>query len=141
MKKLISLALTLIMLAGVLCIPMNAAGKLVHSDDFSMGLSAKNWMIGKTEFKWNDEGYIYGYSAARVLESKYGASEKVNKIFDQFYESFHNYFAIRLLPVISSGLGSSISSSIVGQTSAKHPPSVKVKSPAPQMIKGTALVV
>ena len=86
MKKFFAGILSAVMLLSSAVFSTSAAGTLVHSDNFDMGFSGKNWMHGATEFKWNDGGYIYGYADARVLESKYGSRE--NKIFDKFYTSF-----------------------------------------------------
>jgi len=86
MKKIFAGILTAAMLLCSAVIPASAAGTLVHSDDFAVGFAAKNWGLTGTAFKWDNEGFIYGYGDARVLETRYGSRDE--KVFDQFYTSF-----------------------------------------------------
>ncbi len=87
MKRIISLILAVLTIACALAFSVNAAGTLIHSDDFSEGMAAKNWMINTgTLFKWHKEDQcIYGYGEARVLETRYDSRD--NKVFDKFYTS------------------------------------------------------
>lgn len=86
MKRVFAGILTAVLLLCSVMAPVNAAGTLVHSDDFTMGFAAKNWNLTGTAFKWDKEGFIYGYGNARVLETRYGTRDA--KVFDQFYASY-----------------------------------------------------
>ncbi|MBE6707616.1 MAG: hypothetical protein E7578_00050 [Ruminococcaceae bacterium] len=66
----------------------SATGTLILRDDFSTGFSGKNWSHTGTAFKWHDEGYLFGYGNARVLETNYGAGVREPKMFDKFYTSY-----------------------------------------------------
>jgi len=89
MKKILSLVITLVMLASTVIIPANAAGSLLFSDSFDMGFKPANWIQGpECEFEWDDEHQcIQGYDPAVVLQSNFVAA-KNKKVWDQFYTSF-----------------------------------------------------
>jgi len=88
MKRILSLVLTMIMLASVLVVDTGAAATLVHGDDFNTGFAPRNWFVDDScAFYWDKENQcIHGYSDALVLQTKFTAP--YNKVWDKFYTSF-----------------------------------------------------
>jgi len=88
MKRVISVLITIVMLAGSLSFSASAAGQLIFSDSFDMGFKPANWVTSGCEFKWDEFNQCaHGYQPARVLQSNFLAA-KNKRMWDVFYGKF-----------------------------------------------------
>jgi len=84
MKRIITLMLCAAVLLSVAVTAVSSAGTLIHSDNFDNGFPPRNWIQGA--FSWDKEnGTIYGYNDAVVLQSQFNAP--YNKKWADFYAS------------------------------------------------------
>ena len=88
MKRIITVLLVAVMLAGTFAINAGAAGTLIFSDYFDTGFTPKNWITDRDacHFEWDKQFQcIQGYDSAKVLQSNFGT--KGQKWWDSFYGS------------------------------------------------------
>ncbi len=88
MKRIISFLLAMVVVSSVAVTGTGATGTLLFYDDFNSGFISTNWITDPSgcAYKWDSEGYIYGYDAALVLQSNF--DDRYVRKWDKFYASF-----------------------------------------------------